>query len=395
MTDRRYDLDWLRIAAFGLLILYHVGMFYVTWDWHAKSRFAGPDIEPLMLLTNPWRLTLLFFVSGVAMRFMADKTTSLGFLSARVGRLGPPLLLGMAVIVAPQTYVQVTEALARGEGLPGVTADNFYWRYLTASGNWCGTQGCITTPTWNHLWFVAYLLVYAILLAALLPLLRRLPKGLGVLLAGPGLFLAPWLVLFVLRATLFPIFGETHAMVGDWYVHAQSFGAVLLGYAVAKDDAFFARAARWRFAMLGLALTAWAAIVVYRAIYATEQPPALLLLCMRGVREAQAWAAILAVIGYFHHYTRTADGPIRRMLTHAVFPFYVIHQTIIIVAGHWLTSQRVPLWVEAPVLIAVTMFGCWLFFEITRRIAPLRIWVGLPSKMDVKDTRSSAPTPRP
>ncbi len=26
---RRHDLDWLRIIAFGLLVLYHVGMFYV------------------------------------------------------------------------------------------------------------------------------------------------------------------------------------------------------------------------------------------------------------------------------------------------------------------------------------------------------------------------------
>ena len=26
---RRYDLDWLRIVVFGLLILFHVGMFYV------------------------------------------------------------------------------------------------------------------------------------------------------------------------------------------------------------------------------------------------------------------------------------------------------------------------------------------------------------------------------
>jgi len=27
--DRRYDLDWIRVGAFLLLILYHVGMFYV------------------------------------------------------------------------------------------------------------------------------------------------------------------------------------------------------------------------------------------------------------------------------------------------------------------------------------------------------------------------------
>jgi glucans biosynthesis protein C len=32
MGERRYDLDWERICAFMLLIVYHVGMYYVTWD---------------------------------------------------------------------------------------------------------------------------------------------------------------------------------------------------------------------------------------------------------------------------------------------------------------------------------------------------------------------------
>ena len=71
MTERRYDLDWLRIGAFALLIFYHVGMFYVTWDWHVKSSHASPLIEPLMQLSSPWRLVLLFLISGVATRFMA------------------------------------------------------------------------------------------------------------------------------------------------------------------------------------------------------------------------------------------------------------------------------------------------------------------------------------
>jgi hypothetical protein len=26
-SARRYDLDWIRVGAFGLLILYHVGLF--------------------------------------------------------------------------------------------------------------------------------------------------------------------------------------------------------------------------------------------------------------------------------------------------------------------------------------------------------------------------------
>ena len=60
---RRIDLDWIRIGAFALLILYHVGMFYVTWDYHVKSPHASHAVEPFMFLTNPWRLTLLFIVS--------------------------------------------------------------------------------------------------------------------------------------------------------------------------------------------------------------------------------------------------------------------------------------------------------------------------------------------
>ena len=65
-NDRRIDLDWVRILAFGLLIFYHVGMYYVTWGWHVKSPFASHAIEPLMMLSSPWRLSLLFFVSGCA-----------------------------------------------------------------------------------------------------------------------------------------------------------------------------------------------------------------------------------------------------------------------------------------------------------------------------------------
>ena len=39
--QRRHDLDWVRVCAFALLVLYHVGMYYVTWDWHVKSPAAS------------------------------------------------------------------------------------------------------------------------------------------------------------------------------------------------------------------------------------------------------------------------------------------------------------------------------------------------------------------
>jgi hypothetical protein len=51
--DRRPDLDALRVFAFAVLIFYHTGMGYVTWDWHVKSVYAGPVLESLMALSSP------------------------------------------------------------------------------------------------------------------------------------------------------------------------------------------------------------------------------------------------------------------------------------------------------------------------------------------------------
>lgn len=397
MTDRRYDLDWLRIGAFALLILYHVGMFYVSWDWHVKSSRASEAIEPLMLLTNPWRLTLLFLISGAATRFMADKRSPGALTWSRVGRLWPPLLLAVFVIVPPQSYYEIVEAL---QALPADVAagyagalDNFYVKYATASGNWCDADGCLVTPTYNHMWFVAYLIVYTLLLVPLAPMLKRAPKALGALIAGPFLLLTPWLVLWALRALVLPLFPVTHALLDDWYTHMLSLGAFLFGFAIAKDDAFFQRCARWRFAALALTLAAWAALMAAYTAYPDTPPSEWQFVLLRGVRELQAWTGILAAIGFAHRHLRGADGPARRMLTQAIFPFYVIHQTIIVVAAFHLDDLRLPLWIEAPLLIGATALGCWLFYDLGRRLPLLRVWVGLPSKnkaVRAKGERSAA-----
>ncbi|HYD87301.1 MAG TPA: acyltransferase [Vitreimonas sp.] len=385
MTDRRYDLDWLRIVAFGLLILYHVGMFYVTWDWHVKSSRASEAIEPLMLLSNPWRLTLLFLISGAATRFMADKLSAWKLTSSRMGRLWPPLLLAVFVIVPPQSYYEIVEALqamppAEAARYP-LTLDNFYLKYVTASGAWCDADGCLTTPTYNHMWFVAYLILYTLALVPLLPLLRRIPKAVGLLIAGPLLIVTPWLIMAALRVTLFPIFGESHDFREDWYLHALYFGVFLFGFAIAKHEPFFEACVRWRWAALAIALTCWAALIVYFNAHPDGVAPAeWLRMLMRAVRELDAWCAIVAAIGFAHRHLKEADGPVRRLLTQAIFPFYLIHQTIIVAAGHHLDALALPLWIEAPLLIGTTALGCWIFFDLGRRVPALRVWIGLPSK---------------
>ena len=70
--QRRADIDWIRIAAFGVLILYHVGLVYAPWDWHVHSPHTVQGLGLAALVTNPWRLTLLFMVSGIALRYLTD-----------------------------------------------------------------------------------------------------------------------------------------------------------------------------------------------------------------------------------------------------------------------------------------------------------------------------------
>ncbi|MGQ3037234.1 MAG: acyltransferase family protein [Neoaquamicrobium sediminum] len=154
-STRRHDLDWLRVLAFGALIFYHIGMFYVTWGWHVKSDHASPFLEPAMSLLNPWRLALLFFISGVALRFAADARGFRALLPERSARLFVPLAFGMLVLVVPQAYF---ELCYKGEFRGSIV--DFYPRYLGI-----GEGFSIITPTWNHLWYVAYVLVYTFLLA--------------------------------------------------------------------------------------------------------------------------------------------------------------------------------------------------------------------------------------
>jgi len=380
--DRRYDLDWIRVGAFFLLILYHTGMFYVPWDWHVKTPHVVEGLMPLMLMTHPWRLTLLFLVSGAATRFMADKTTVGKLTRARIARLAPPLLFAMFVIVPPQSYYQVVEYMAAHPG-SGLSVDNFWVRYVTASGHWCGTDGqCLITPTWNHMWFVAYLLFYTLVLAVMLLIWRkaggRIQAAAEWALKGVGLFAWPILFLGMLRATLYAKYGETHALVGDHYVHAVSFSAFLLGFGLAKSEVLRDRLIAVRWPALMLAMAAWAAWAVFVWTYRhdTPTPSPQLKLAMRFVFATDTWCAIVAILGFgAKHLTR--GGRALRYLTLGVFPFYLVHQTLIVVMAHHLAKLGLPQGVEGAILIVGTFAGCFVTYEVVRRIPGVRILFGL------------------
>jgi len=372
-TTRRYDLDWLRVFAFGVLIFYHVGMFYVTSDWYLKSRYSSTFLEPVMGLASG-RLALLFFVSGLAVRFAIDKKTLRRFLPERVTRLLVPLAFGMVVVCAPQTYVELRYL---DEIEPGYLP--FYRDYL-GFGDFSFVR-----PPWNHLWYVAYILVFTIVASACLPLLRWATTA----LAGPlFVWLAAgraWRVLVVpaipfmtLTLVLDPYFPTTLALWGDWAFLVRTFSFFLFGFVAAKNADFWnAIDSALPSAIILTIVLGGLLLAAYQNEFAvTSDAP--LLTGFLLLKVFYAWSVVVTLFGLARKYANRPSSTLA-YLTAAIFPYYILHQTITLLVSYWFTVHEAPLFIEATTIILVTVIGCALGYEIIRRVPPLRPLFGLPT----------------
>ncbi len=377
-SSRLYFLDWVRIIAFLLLIVYHVGMYYVTWEWHVKSPHASEAIQPFMMMSSPWRLSLLFLISGVAASFMLAKVGALRFMGQRSVRLLVPLIFGMFVIVPPQAYFQVIEQFA----YKGSYAE-FMQLYVDGSGGFCSKSDCLDMPTWNHLWFVAYLWVYTLVLGMIMlvlgPRFDSIARKVVSWLTGWKLIVLPVAVLGAVRVALLTEYPVTHGLFDDWYNHATSLPLFVLGAMLGRASGAWQRfdAARWT--ALALAFGCWAALVVYFSLpESIMQHPDINLwrTVMRFVYMLCAWSAIVAACGFAHRHLNR-DNASRAYLTEAVFPVYILHQTLIVSIAHLIKPANVAPAAEGPMLIVLTLTISFGVFELVRRVAILRPLFGL------------------
>lgn len=374
--NRRHDLDALRVIAFGLLIAYHCAMLYVAeWEWHLKSTYLAEWLQWPMLAMNRWRMALLFLISGLAIGLYQPARKPGRFALERTWRLFLPLVFGMLVIVPVQAYCQ---GVVNGAVEPGFL--RFLLRYWELrpwpAGGFDGAEYGIT---WNHLWYLAYLWVYTLVLTALLPLLesapgRRLQGALGDL-RGWKLVLLPALPLVAYLIVLMPRFEPTNDLIHDWFQHAQYFTVFLYGYALSRSAGFWDELVRRRRPLLWSAL---AMVVVYVPLLRSGiefGEPALA--AMRALRGLFAWTTLLAILAWGKH---ALDRPFPWLpyATEAVFPWYVLHQSAIVLLAYWLVPLRLGAPLEATLVVLGTVATCALLHEfVIRRVGFLRPLFGL------------------
>ena len=167
--------------------------------------------------------------------------------------------------------------------------------------------------------------------------------------------------------------------IRDRYNHAQSFYLFLLGALLATQAGFWANVEKLRWTSLGLWLASWAAIVCYYSIpEAQAASPAVAQWkpVMRMVYCLCQWVPIMAVCGFGHRHL-AFDSAKRRYLTEAVFPVYILHQTLIVTMAHSFKPLKLAPVTEGLILVVLTFCISFGVFEVVRRIGVLRPLFGL------------------
>lgn len=94
-SQRRCELDWLRVTAILLIFIFHSGRFFDPMDWHVKNPVTYAELEILSVFIASWMMPLVFVISGASVFYAAGKSGSGKFLKSKVSRLLIPLVVAI------------------------------------------------------------------------------------------------------------------------------------------------------------------------------------------------------------------------------------------------------------------------------------------------------------
>jgi peptidoglycan/LPS O-acetylase OafA/YrhL len=107
-TIRRYDIDWVRVIAIGLLLIYHIGIGFQPWGVFIGFIQSDKPLNSLwipMSMLNIWRIPLLFFVSGMGVCFAIRKRNWKQLVLERTKRILLPFVFGIFFIVPIHIFI--------------------------------------------------------------------------------------------------------------------------------------------------------------------------------------------------------------------------------------------------------------------------------------------------
>lgn len=374
-SQRQHYIDWIRVIAFMILIFFHCSMPFVSFGWEIKNTEHSLFLDRLIIWLHQWRLPLLFFVSGVGVNYPLKRRSVGAFFGERVIRLFIPLLFAMFFLTPIQVYYEWLQ-----EGKIALS----YWRFYPSVFELVPyPEG---TLTWSHMWFVVYLFVFTILLLPVFALFKikavqHLKNRINPLFNFPAahlLLIVPFVYYYFALYIRWP---EQGSLLDDWFVFNSSITFYFLGFFLGDMPTFWESCERYRKLFLAIAIIC--AAILYVKFYwdvALPKQQDLNLYIYGVVDSLEIWSIILASVGFARRHLNFSNRYLT-YLTSAVYPFYILHQTVIVATGYYVTQWNSPIVVKLVALIVIcfaSILGIYHFL-IRPFIVP-RILFGLKPK---------------
>lgn len=381
--ERRHDLDALRVFGCYLLFLFHVGMvFNPAPFFHVRNDESSLAFLIVCGFIGLWHMPLLFLLAGWSAAASLRSRGVGAFVRERFHKLFVPLVAGCVLLVPIIKYLElrsgqdlnhrglfVTEEVQASMrsvlpiDLP--RAEPFEESFLTFLPSFF-TQ--LDRFTWSHLWFVAYLLVFTlVLLPVLAPLARRVPVERNLSRAWPYL---PILPLALIQLTLRERFPGPYNLYNDWANVAFYVTFLLCGFALAVAPGLGdALRAEWRRLLaLGLAATA----VLLGAVLGAFDSTTVVL----GATAVAGWCFVASLLGFARERTRPAGARLR-YLAESAFPIYVLHQPVVVVLAVGVVALPLGIAAKFALLLAASVtVTLGLYHYGLRPFAPTRFLLG-------------------
>ncbi len=365
--ERRHHIDWLRIGAVFLLIPFHTARIFDIWeDNYVKNAQTSDALSYMIAVIAPWHMPLLFVLAGAASWFALGRRTGGQYLAERAKRLLVPFLFGLLVIVPPQVYL----AELKRPGYPDSFLQ-FYPSFFDLPGSdLTGYNGGFTP---GHLWFILYLAVFsAVALPAFLYLRTLSGSRVVSRLAGLMQYRGAIFLLAVPIAFLAALPGVSGKNPFTYM------GLFMCGYLLLSDAGFQQAIARERLMALVGGVLAMGITLPLMAWYnnpTTERTP--LFILFHFLVYFNMWFWIVALLGYAQKYLAFSNK-LLGYASEAAYPFYILHQTIIILIGYYVVQWNIGVGPKFLIIGVTAFLGTVLVYELfVRRTNLTRLLFGM------------------
>jgi peptidoglycan/LPS O-acetylase OafA/YrhL len=329
MTERRYDIDWLRVIAVLAVFLLHTSQLFGTGGWILKNAERSFIVDVLRgALIDRWIMPFLFLLSGAASWYALKSRNAGQYLLDRVKRLLIPLYsVGLFILLPPQAYVD----WSINGGYSG-TFRKMVPRYLGNLGLSFKTPYA-TLPYAGHLWFLQHLFIISLVMLPLLLFLRS-EKGRRVTDKLAGICLRPGgIFLFLIPLIGIRIAFEHFMFAGpqswsDLFAYAVFF---VMGYIIVVDPRYTESIKRhgWIGLALGILGFAGFAFLITSGYSWGAEPFSLKYILFQITDVVCQWGWIVFIYSMAAKYLNF-KSKIMTYGNEAVLPFYIFHLTVVL-----------------------------------------------------------------